>query len=605
MRSAFIVVLALGSLLFVPNETLCDSNKNKSEKHLKKGHKLYDKGDFDKATSEFRQAYDLNPDFEILYHIGQSEAGLENNRKALSYYNQYLEQAGNKVPLGRRATLQNEIERLEKLVGQNEAKTQADPNLVNRERAEKRFEKGLKLYSANQYKRAAAAFEEAYELYPNWKFLYETARTAAKLSQNGKAVNTYKRCLKEGGSEVARHKSAEAKREINRLESLMKEAEAKDKSRHHYTRGVDLYNRGEYEEAADEIKTAYDLDSRYEILFKLGQAEAKAEHYSKALQAYNRYLEKGHSNISKRQRAQVDKQIKRLTDAEAEQTKRKEALKLHKKGLKLSKKGEHEKALSEYNRAYELYSSYKFLYSIGASAAERKDYEAAISAYSRYLQDGKNKISSEKRYKVESRIEKLRSEKQLGDSKKESLRHFKLGSSLKKRRQYKEALNEFKTAYKLYSNYKILFSIAKTLALLKKNSMAIEAYNRYMDEGGSKIPSTRRAKIDKEIARLRLISSAHEKRDESSRHFKTGLALMAKKKFDQAIYEFETAYDLDQNYEILYPLAKSSVAVEQNKKAFNTYDRYLSKGGNKIPKKRRAEVRREIQRLYPLVHNTK
>jgi tetratricopeptide (TPR) repeat protein len=53
-----------------------------------------------------------------------------------------------------------------------------------------------------------------------------------------------------------------------------------------------------------------------------------------------------------------------------------------------------------------------------------------------------------------------------------------------RRHLYQEALVEFQRAYQLSPNYRVLYNIARTAGLLKNHALALESFQRYLEEGG-------------------------------------------------------------------------------------------------------------------------
>lgn len=61
----------------------------------------------------------------------------------------------------------------------------------------------------------------------------------------------------------------------------------------HLAKGRELYDRGDFAGARDELLAAYKLEARPELLFALGQVELNTGHYDKAIDYYERFIASG------------------------------------------------------------------------------------------------------------------------------------------------------------------------------------------------------------------------------------------------------------------------------------------------------------------------
>lgn len=85
--------------------------------HFDAGVGLFKDGDYMAAMIEFKKAYELDPNFHVLYNLGQTSRELRQYAEALSWFRDYLEQGGAKVSESRRAEVEGWIEELEGRVG--------------------------------------------------------------------------------------------------------------------------------------------------------------------------------------------------------------------------------------------------------------------------------------------------------------------------------------------------------------------------------------------------------------------------------------------------------------------------------------------------------
>jgi hypothetical protein len=89
-----------------------------------------------------------------------------------------------------------------------------------------------------------------------------------------------------------------------------KEAQA----RAQFEQGLELFEKGRFEQAAIAFERAYELKPSYKILYNLGQAEHELEHYAAALKAYSRYLAEGGDEVPEERVKEVKYKIKKLNN---------------------------------------------------------------------------------------------------------------------------------------------------------------------------------------------------------------------------------------------------------------------------------------------------
>ena len=64
------------------------------------------------------------------------------------------------------------------------------------------------------------------------------------------------------------------------------------------------------------------------------------------------------------------------------------------------------------------------------------------------------------------------------------------------------ALAEFRRAYNLAPNYKVLYNIGQLCYLLQDYPCALNSFSRYLREGGAEVPGTRREEVSRDVSRL-------------------------------------------------------------------------------------------------------
>lgn len=89
-----------------------DKAKDAAKVHFNKGVKLYKSNDFTGALVEFQKAYEIKPNYTVLYNIAQCMMGLEQYREALETFEQYLEDGGDKIKKKRQEEVQEYISRI-------------------------------------------------------------------------------------------------------------------------------------------------------------------------------------------------------------------------------------------------------------------------------------------------------------------------------------------------------------------------------------------------------------------------------------------------------------------------------------------------------------
>jgi hypothetical protein len=118
-------LLALMSF-FASRPAAATDRKAEARTHFDQGVQLFRDSDFQAAAIEFRRAYDAEPNFRVLYNIGQACAEAKDYACALSSFNAYLEQGGTEVPAVRRTQLEQQMEKLRIRTGRLSVRTNLD-----------------------------------------------------------------------------------------------------------------------------------------------------------------------------------------------------------------------------------------------------------------------------------------------------------------------------------------------------------------------------------------------------------------------------------------------------------------------------------------------
>ncbi len=81
--------------------------------------------------------------------------------------------------------------------------------------------------------------------------------------------------------------------------------------------------------------------------------------------------------------------------------------------------------------------------------------------------------------------------------------HFERAVALYEEDDYRAALIEFNRAYSLAPSFQVLFNIGQSHYQLRDYANALESLERYLAEGGDKVPRDRRSQVDGELDELR------------------------------------------------------------------------------------------------------
>ncbi|HEX6278309.1 MAG TPA: tetratricopeptide repeat protein, partial [Polyangiaceae bacterium] len=88
------------------------------------------------------------------------------------------------------------------------------------------------------------------------------------------------------------------------------------------------------------------------------------------------------------------------------------------------------------------------------------------------------------------------------DPRAEARAHYERGIALAERRSYDEALVEFRRAYDQSPHFAVLYNIGLCHLGLDRSTEALDAFRRYLAEGGAEVPPDRRVQVETQIAEL-------------------------------------------------------------------------------------------------------
>lgn len=84
-------------------------NVQQARERFQRGAELYKEGSFDAAFAEFSRAYEIAPNYRVLYNLAQVELERHDYASAMRFYQRYLEDGGADVDAERRAEVEREI----------------------------------------------------------------------------------------------------------------------------------------------------------------------------------------------------------------------------------------------------------------------------------------------------------------------------------------------------------------------------------------------------------------------------------------------------------------------------------------------------------------
>ena len=88
--------LALGSVAYADEDS-------DAEKHFTQGLSFAKDENYESAMIEFKRAYEIKPDYRVLYNLGLTSRELKDFASALKAFRQYLEEGGQAIDKARKA----------------------------------------------------------------------------------------------------------------------------------------------------------------------------------------------------------------------------------------------------------------------------------------------------------------------------------------------------------------------------------------------------------------------------------------------------------------------------------------------------------------------
>jgi hypothetical protein len=190
------------------------------------------------------------------------------------------------------------------------------------------------------------------------------------------------------------------------------------------------------------------------------------------------------------------------------------------RGVELAGKNSYGEALQEFNQAYIVSPEFAVLYNIGECHIALGHPKEAIEALSRYLREGGERIPVSRRELVKEQLDLLGTGRmpelpapQRGPAsatagtaslaaRETAQAHVARGNDLAARGQYGAALREFTDAYATDGDFAILYNIGQCHVALGHPVEAINAFSRYLADGGERVPAGRGDLLGAQIAML-------------------------------------------------------------------------------------------------------
>jgi tetratricopeptide (TPR) repeat protein len=123
LRALAVTPLLIGSLVTVPAfadapavpaSAVTEDVTLQAREHFAQATKLYKDGDFDAALVQFERAYELKPNYKVLYNIGQTYFQLREYVEARDSMARYVKEGGDQIDVERLAAVNKDLADLER-----------------------------------------------------------------------------------------------------------------------------------------------------------------------------------------------------------------------------------------------------------------------------------------------------------------------------------------------------------------------------------------------------------------------------------------------------------------------------------------------------------
>ncbi len=99
------------------------------------------------------------------------------------------------------------------------------------------------------------------------------------------------------------------------------------------------------------------------------------------------------------------------------------------------------------------------------------------------------------------------------------------------------------------------------------------------------------------------VGRADDPRDDARAHYAKGLELAGQRGYEEALREFNAAYEISPQFAVLFNIGQAHIALGHTVEAIDALTRYLRDGGDRISPSRRAQVERQIAGLRSTLPN--
>jgi tetratricopeptide (TPR) repeat protein len=111
----FTLAISTFSAAALAQEPAASGNANataEARERFQRGVALYREGSFDAALAEFQRAYDIEPNYRVLFNLAQVQVERHDAVAALALFDRYLRQGGNEIEPDRRAQVEKDEQAL-------------------------------------------------------------------------------------------------------------------------------------------------------------------------------------------------------------------------------------------------------------------------------------------------------------------------------------------------------------------------------------------------------------------------------------------------------------------------------------------------------------
>jgi len=111
------ILLILALVLSLPTNAAAQERGGKARmeeatSRFQRGKELYEESDYAAALTEFKRAYELVPNYKLLYNIGQVSFQLQDYASALRSFSRYLQEGQGEISANRREEVQRDVDKL-------------------------------------------------------------------------------------------------------------------------------------------------------------------------------------------------------------------------------------------------------------------------------------------------------------------------------------------------------------------------------------------------------------------------------------------------------------------------------------------------------------